>query len=126
MPPEQRQRIQNTRRQTGQKKPERRPQKRAVSFSGYCATPDIDGYFFHHMAPCAYYCKSFVLHIDNTDGGRMRMRIGDDEYVERDIVPGENVVQVERLVPAGTRIKLQLINKTTAAGLWVAWNGECQ
>lgn len=126
---EMRERINNTRKVTEAARANR-PQREVVhrpnivAFSDYVVAPDVDGYCFRHYAPVTYYCKTLSLYLDNTDGGRIQLRVGDDEFVERDVVAGENTIQVERVIPAGTRIRLSFINGTRATGAWIAWSGE--
>ena len=127
---EKRERINNTRKVEEQRRaglPPRQVVARTpcvVAFSDYIMTPDVDGFCFRHLAPVTYYCKSLQLWLDNTAGGRIQLRVGDDEYVERDVVAGDNTIQVERIILAGTRIRLRLVNDTKATGVWIAWSGE--
>jgi hypothetical protein len=126
---EKRERINNTRKVTDAMRTERPARQvvvktHAVAFSEYVMVPDQDGFAFRHMAPVGYYCKSLQLFLDNCSGARIQLRVGDDEYVERDVVAGENTFQIERVIPAGTRIRLRFIESTTAMGIWIAWVGE--
>ena len=124
---ERRERIFNTRdRNKGKERPERPVRKSFVYFSDYAPGPDPDGYTFFHYAPCTYYCKALRLFINATGGGKIQLRVNDDEYIEREIQEGENVFQVERIIPSGTRIRLRFIEDTRAVGIWVAWSGEVE
>lgn len=122
--PEKKERLFNTRKRTQRKKPETRKVVFPVPFSAYVHEPDVDGFVYRHYAPCTYFCKTLRIFLDNTSGGKVQLRINDNEYVEKEVVQGDNVFQVERIIPAGTRIRLRLIDGTTATGIWVAWVGE--
>lgn len=126
---ERRERINNTRKADEAARAGQPPRQvivkvASVAFSEYVMVPDQDGYCFRHMAPVGYYCKSLMIFLDNCVGARIQLRVGDDEYVERDVVVGENIFQIERAIPAGTRIRLRFIESTTATGIWAAWAGE--
>lgn len=125
MPPPTRERTRNTVAQGPVRAVERPVQiiPAVVAFSEYVASGGQDGFILHHRAPCSYYCKSLLIGLDNTTGGRIRFRVGADEYVEKDVVQGDNTIQVERIIPEGTKIRLQLIEGTTATGVWMSWNG---
>ena len=118
------QRLNNTREKGAPRPREQKPVTSFVAFGEYAPQADADGYFLRHLAPTTYYCRSVVIFVDNTTGGRVRFRVNDDEYVERDLAQGMNTLQVERIVPGGTRIRAQLIDGTSAMGIWTAWMGE--
>lgn len=125
------QRLRNTRAASlaEAEKPERairREERKRVCvlpFSLYTGVPEDDGVLFRHMAPATYYCKTLSIYLNATDGIRMQLGVDNTEFIERDLVSGMNVFQVERIVPVGTRITMK-ITEGSARGAWAAWTGE--
>ena len=128
---QQRDRMFNTRkRNEGKEKPERPerpPRQQRLAFSDYAQKPDSDGLIHCHYAPCTYQCEVVRIFIDSTDGGRIQLRVTapnveGDEFVEREVHGGENIIQVSRAIPAGTRVRLRMV-EGSAVGIWTAWTG---
>lgn len=120
-------RINNTRRDA---KPRPRPAKRTnrgpkkdlVCFDAYIPLSDQNGFFARHMAPCSYFCEQVRIYIDSTDGGQVELGVDDTEFVRSEVKAGENTIQIKRIIPEGSRIKMKFID-TDASGIWVAWKG---
>lgn len=125
MPPEKRKRIQNTRddSENGRIKPEPKRIIYKALFSEFASEPDADGYFLRHMAPETYHCSTLTIYLDSTSGARIQLGVNNEEFVERDVVQGANVLQVNRIVPAGTRIRMRFVDGTSARGIWASWQG---
>ena len=116
-------RINNTRDRGGHRGPlePKLPQPKPIGFSEYASLPDSDGYVCRHMTPVGYYCRTVNIFIENTSGARVQFRVGDD-FVERQLTQGLNVLQVERALPPGERLTMRIV-EGSVAGIWVSWLG---
>jgi hypothetical protein len=94
-----------------------------VAFSGYCNVPDADGYFFWHQAPLDYSCTQLTVHFDAFDGGAIEIGVNNTEFVRVDVEPGTNVIEMNRVLPAGARVRARLLDGVTARGIWLSWVG---
>ncbi len=122
-------RINNTRaRNAASDKPKepREPRVRTVvAFSLYEPHPDESGGLFWHMAPMDYLCKALTVYVGGVNGETVRLRfsVNDTEYIERDMKVGENEFEVNRVIPAGSRVSISVV-EGSGLNFWVSWTGE--